>query len=210
MQGWRSTAVVVSAVWLAGGCATTLKTAYAPLSAPAYMKTINVPVVVRNVSDRRSMDAYTYYERDMDKGRFDKAITTTVRTALETELKRLGMQVLSRDLSESKPSMFLDCAITDCRAVITEKMFASNVLDISLSLNFRWFDANGGLVEENDRSEKHSRKIGVGTVPVLPFDAGQIQDFGNELINSLLPVAIEKELRLNKYLQGLNPNPLKS
>jgi hypothetical protein len=61
----------------------------------------------------------------------------------------------------------------------------------------------GKVIEENARIEKRIRKLGIGKKPTLPFDASQIQQYGNDLINDLLPRVIEKEIRLNKYLQGL-------
>lgn len=184
------------------GCSSTLKTVYSPTFTPIYTEKINMPVMLRGVTDKRSMNPFTYYREDMDTGNFDRAITDIVREAVEKEFQRLGLQVLnSKDSVGTKNITIVDCEVLDFQATITKGFFSSDVLDLSVSIRFRWIDSKTSKVlEENERSMKKTQKIGFGNTPVLPMGTTQIKEYGNELINNLLLRVIEKELRLNKFL----------
>src|ERR1019366_6674503 len=42
----------------------------------------------------------------------------------------------------------------------------------------------------------------MGNVPTLPFDNAVVQDYGNEMVNDLLPRLIEKELLSASFLSA--------
>jgi hypothetical protein len=185
------------------GCATTLKTAYAPVSEPIYTERINIPVVIKKVVDKRNMDPFTYYQKGVDTAKFDRAVTDIIREALTTEFQRLGLRIVKNEehaLSENLVSV--ECEVLDFGAIVKERFLKSNVLELSVAIKFKWLDPTTGTVlEENERVEKRIRKLGWGEVPTLPFDSEIIEDYGNQLINDLLPRVIEKELRANNVLK---------
>lgn len=183
--------VLLTALVLISGCSSTLPVSYMPSSLPHYARSIGGSVVIKNITDSRSMDGLTYYEFHLDKGNFDKPLKNIVQVALETELKRAGLTVVSNPDSTATPDVFLDCNIMDCKALINEKLFA-NTLDLYMSLRFRWTDAKTGqLLDETENTERETRQLGIHK-PKLPTGAREIEDYGNRLINILLPRVIEK------------------
>ena len=195
--------IIILSFILLYGCTTTLKTTYAPVSEPIYTERINLPVVIKKVIDKRNVEPFIYYQKGMDIAKFDKSVTQIVREALTTELQRLGLQVVKAEKPISyKNTVALECEVIEFGAVVTEKFLGSNVLKLTVAIKFKWLDPTTDTVlEENERIEKRVRKLGWGEVPSLPFDSEIIEDYGNQLINDLLPRVIEKELRANKILK---------
>lgn len=185
------------------GCTVTLKTTYTPVSEPIYTEKINIPVVIKKIIDKRSMGPSTYYQRDTDTAKFDRAVTDIIREALRTEFQRLGLRIVKdRESIDSENLVFVECEVLDFEATVIEKFLSSNVLELSVAIKFKWLDpTTGTILEENERVEKRTRKLGWGEIPNLPFDSELIKDYGNQLINDLLPRVIEKELRANKVLK---------
>ena len=75
------------------------------------------------------------------------------------------------------------------------------MLDLAVMIRFKWRNPGTGEVEENVRVEKRTRKLGYGDDPQLPFAAGQMKGWGDELVNDLFPRVIEKELKQARCLR---------
>lgn len=183
------------------GCTMTTKSIYRPVSPTIYTERVKIPVIVKAVIDKRSMGPLVYYQKDLDTVSFDRPVTLIVKEALITEFRHLGLQVLEEKSTSPENTFLVECEVLDFGAVINEAGFFSDTLTLSVALKFKWIAyKSGDVLEENERIEKRTRKIGKGEAPVLPFGIPQIEDYGKQLVNDLLPRVIEKELRLNKLL----------
>jgi hypothetical protein len=192
----------VSVLTFSTGCQSTLKTAYRPSYTATYIHTKKLQVTLANVSDKRSGKPAVYYQNSSngDTGAFDRPVADLVREAIAEELKRAGLA----SASEAVPAATLNCEVLDLKATITQPFWSSATLDLFVVLRFEWRDAKtNSLIEANERSERRSRKLGTN-VPSLPFGASVVQDFGNEMINDMLPRVIEKEFHLASVLRGEN------
>jgi hypothetical protein len=115
------------------------------------------------------------------------------------EFERAGL--VPSDASHAKYTV--SCEILEFDANLTERLFKSDLLDMSVVVNFEWRDAASGAVLANDeRSERRSHQLTFGERPALPFDSGVIQSYGNELVNDMLPRVIEKELNFAPFLRA--------
>jgi hypothetical protein len=188
------------------GCATMTKSSYSPNSAPIYTEPLNVCVTLSSVTDKREMEPTAYYKsfQMWDKANYDRNVSDIVRDALETELSRAGAQIQKpENASTTTNAVTLNTELLEYIAHASRPpgLFKSDLLDLKVRVRFSWADSKGKLLEENERSESVSRKLGVGKGPVMPYAAAEIRGYGEELMNTLLPRVIEKEIRLNKALK---------
>lgn len=184
---------------LAAGCSSTLKVRYSPVSPPMYTEKVPVQVTIGTVTDDRGMDAAVYWTNGFDKSSYDRSVADAVKEALRSEFQRAGMCVSPEGSGASK-ALTLNCKVLDFRAQLTIKPFRSSTVDEVVTLRFQLVDPSTGMVlDESDRTEKRTIQLGWGDNPQLPFQAAQIEGYVNDLVNSLLPDAIEKELRLTKW-----------
>jgi hypothetical protein len=186
---------------LSSGCQSTLTTAYAPCYKPDYSKVARIRVALQPVTDQRSDKPNVYYlnSKNGDTGEFDRPAADIVREAVETELERAGQTLCE----SSSSAAVLSCELLELRASIAEPILQSPTLDLSVAIRFEWRDPKSGAVlRSNERSERRSRKLSMGGVPRLAgFDQTVVRDYGNEMINDLLPRVIEKELCSVSLLQ---------
>jgi hypothetical protein len=182
------------------GCQSTLKATYAPLYKPDYSKLARTQVALGPVTDARSAKPNVYYvnSKNGDSGVFDRPAANIVREAVNKELLRAGQHVFRI----STNSASLGCELLELQAGITEPFFQPPTLDLSVAIRFEWRDQNGTLLWSDEHSEHRFRKLGWRGVPRLAgCDQAAVRDYGNELINDLLPRVIEKELRSVPLLQ---------
>jgi len=194
--------LLIAALALCAGCATSVKTTYSPVSLPIYTQRIGSSVAVGKVADSRDIEATGYYKsfQMWDKANYEKPVSEVVREALTTELKRAGATVQDLVGTASTESIAVDTEVLEYIAEVTRPkgLFPSDVLDLKVRMRFRWTDSTGKVLEENERSECTTRKLGVGKGPVLPYAGAEVRGYGEELMNSILPRVIEKEIRLTK------------
>ena len=186
-----------------GGCATSVKSTYSPVSPPTYTKRIGDSVTIASVIDKRNVEGTGYYKsfQIWDKSNYERNVSDIVGDALQTELTRAGASILKSGTSGStQGNIILKAEILEYLAEVTRPtgLFVSDVLDLKVSVRFRWTDSKGKLLGENTRNEHVTRKLGVGKGPVLPYDGAQVRGYGEELLNTLLPRVIEKEIRYSK------------
>ena len=187
------------------GCHTTIRTHYAPTAPPIYTSPLQGDVTIGSITDKRELPAAAYYRsfRIWDKAKYDTNVCDLVREALTVELGRAGLTVHQAANPSTAPSgLTLNVEVLEYLADVPYErgLFKPNVLESKVALRFFWVDPAGKVVEEDERSESVTRKLGIGKAPSLPVDAAEIRGFGEELMNSLLPRTIEKEIRLNKVL----------
>jgi len=185
----------------ASGCQSTLTTTYAPYYRPDYSKLGRIRVALQPVTDHRSDKPNVYYlnSKNGDTGEFDRPAADIVREAVETELERAGQTLCE----SSSSAAVLSCELLELRASIAEPFMESATLDLNVAIRFEWRDPKSGAVlGSNERSEHRSRKLSRNGVPRLAaFDQAVVRDYGNEMINDLLPRVIEKELCSISLLQ---------
>jgi hypothetical protein len=177
-----------------------MKTEYNPTYTPTYSDVMKkISVVVSAGSDKRGTKPSVYYEnRNGDTGQFDKPVADIVREAMAAEIRRAGLT-----LSDQGGEMAVSCEVLELKASITETFMHSPILDLSVVVAFEWKNTGtGAVLARNERSERRSRKLGIGKMPKLPFDQAVVQDYGNELINDMLPRVIEKELHSASFLHA--------
>jgi hypothetical protein len=181
------------------GCQSTLKTEYNPTYTPTYSDIRKkTSVVIIAVTDRRSMKPAVYYQNSHngDTGQFDKPVADIVREAVAAEIRRAGLTLLDQGGETA-----LTCEVLDLKASITEPFLSSPILDLSVVVAFEWKNRQtNDLLAGNERSERRSRKLGMGNVPKLPLQEAVVKDYGNELINDMLPRVIEKEFHSASFL----------
>ncbi len=199
--------VVLLSVLVLTGCASILNVPYQPNSPTVYTEKFALRASVRTVSDERNLDPAQYWvnpDTKLDRAKYDRPVAEIVREALQAEFQRAGLNPPSgQGTAESKASIALNCQVTDFKALFSSKLFGSNSVELVVSLRFQWIDPNNGtLLEENERAERRLLDLGFGNEPTLPFEVGQIKGYGTQLVNDLLPRAIEKEIRLNKQLRA--------
>lgn len=173
------------------GCQTTMKAEYNPINTPTYPVTRNVPLVIASVSDKRNGKATAYYKFRNDTGCYDQPVAGLVREALAVECQRSGF-VLSQPNGAAAE---VRCEVLDFKASITEPaFFQSGTVNLTVVVVFEWRDPEtGSVLVRNEQSERRSHNLGNQT-PVLPFAEPMIHDYGQELLNDMLPRVIEKEL----------------
>jgi hypothetical protein len=190
---------------LSAGCTTSMKGVYSPASPPIYTESLHGSVTVSSVLDKRGMKPNAYFVsfRRLDEATYDRSVTDIVREALDAELKRAGAEVQNpAATSTAADGIHLKAEVLEYVARVSRPgIFESDTLDLKVSVRFRWMDSSGKLLEENERSEQVMRQLGMGKAPVMPFGDTQIESYGEELMNTLLPRVIEKEIRLNKALK---------
>ncbi len=198
--------VVGSLIIVCAGCATNMTSTYSPTSPAVYAEALQANVTVSDVTDKRAMEPAAYYKsfQSWDKANYDRSVALIVSEALETELVRAGAQVNQTTSTNSvAKSMTLKAEVLEYLADVQRPtgFMVSDVLNLKVALRFSWVDSAGKLLEENERSELVTRKLGVGKGPVLPYGSAEVKDYGAELMNTLLPRVIEKEIRLNKVMK---------
>ena len=182
------------------GCQSTMQGVYGPSYLTTYAIAPGTPVFITGVSDRRrgKPEAYYFNPRNGDVGQFDKPVADIVREAMKWEFQRGGLTLA--DTGNAKYAV--DCEILEFKATLTERLFQSSILDMSVVVNFEWRDSGtGAVLASNERSERRSHQLTMGERPTLPFDTGVIQSYGNELVNDMLPRVIEKELNFAPFLR---------
>jgi hypothetical protein len=196
--------ILISVFFLGTGCKSVLKSEYNPNRTPLYSAAMkNVSVGIASVSDKRGGNPAAYYQYMNDTGCYDRPVADLVRDAMEAECRRSGCIISSPDSA----TMALSSEIHNFKASVTQPpMFGSATLDLSVVMVFEWRNSGtGNVLARNERSEHRSRKIGM-SIPMLPFGKSEIQGYGQELLNDLLPQVIEKELRLFSEASALSSN----
>jgi hypothetical protein len=200
--------IVLGVLTFGTGCQTTLKTKYNPTYSTTYPVTRNVPMVIASVSDKRAGDPAVYYKFQNDTGRYDQPVADLVQEALAVECQRSGF-VLSQPNGAAAE---VRCEVLDFKASVTPPaLFRSGTVDLTVVVVFEWRDTGTGKVlTRNEQSERRSHNLGNQT-PQLPFAEPMIHDYGQELLNDMLPRVIEKELcslpQTQTILSGPQPEP---
>lgn len=192
--------VILGMAAFLAGCQSTLQTAYNPTYTPSFSTTAKGHVMITAISDKRNTKPGVYYQNSSngDTGQFAKPVADLVREALAAELQQGGLSLSDK----ASATATLSCEVLELKAAITEPFLRSPILDLSVALGFEWKDAKtGSVLARNERSERRSRKLGMGNVPSLPFGQAVVKDYGNELINDMLPRVIEKELASISFLR---------
>lgn len=191
---------------LSASCSATAKSAYAPTTAPVYEQKRQGTVTLAGVSDSRGMDRTAYLKsfQHWDSGEYDRPVVDIVRDALQTELSRSGIAILNTPAASSGfPKLNVD--VLDYSARLTRAPFTSDTLELQIRLKFTWTDPDGRVAEENERSERATRELGMSAAPIMPTGAAGIRSYGDELMNALLPKVIEKEIRKSKVIAPAPP-----
>lgn len=201
--------IAIVALSVLAACSTTANVTYQPISTPSYTEKLGPRISIRSVTDERTLPPNEYWMNPrvpLDTAKYSRPVASIVQEALQTEFQRAGTPPETETGTRSgsaHDTLALDCRVVDFKAVFTPstKLFGSNAIEMIVALRFRWLDPkNGQLVEENERAERRHRDVGLGT-PTLPFEASQIEDYGTQLVNELLPAVIAKEIQLNKRLR---------
>ncbi len=197
---------------LCAGCSTRVtgvKSSYSPNSPPIYTESFHGSLTVSRIRiiDKRDMEPTAYYKSfyTSNEANYDRNVSDIVGEALKTELDRAGVGAQkSANTSATTNGTTVRAQVLEYLAHVSRPtgfFLVSDVLDLKVSIRFRWIDEDGKLLEENIRSEHVTRKLGVSNAPIMPTGSEQIEDYGKELMNSVLPRVIEKEIRLNKVLK---------
>lgn len=199
-----SNLLLLAALAFSTGCQSTLRTSYNPTDIPTYYNLKKIPVEVGAVSDGRNTKPTVYYQNSSngDTGRFDRPVADIVRQAVALELQRAGLA----ETNGTSAGVIVNCEVLEFRATITQPFLASPILHLVVAIRFQWKDAKTkSVLVTDEQSERRSLKLGMGNVPSLPFDQAVIQDYGNELINDMLPRVIEKEFNSISILHSDRP-----
>jgi hypothetical protein len=199
-------AASLAVLLLATGCQTTQNGVYQPSHTPVPPHRQTGSITMADVIDQRGTKPPIYYQNSIngDCGQYDRPVAQIVFEAVQTEWQRAGFRLT--DLAAS--DVLLRCEVIDWRATITETFWGAATLDLCVAVVFEWQDPRTQtLLARNERSERRSRKLGLGNTPSLPFDSVVIKDYGNELMNDLLPRVIEEELRACGALFTQNQKP---
>lgn len=194
-----SSGILLFSVLLMSAC-TTCEAVYDPERPPVYPDAVTrVPVQLKAVNDhRKSTGNRTYYRHVWDTARFDRTVTRIVEEALETEIRRFGL-----NLVDSNPARFIECNVHDCSATFIQGTWGGNKVNLVLSLKFKIIDPTSGRIEE-ENTRTATRTIELGSfVPQIMTGGAMIRGFGDSLVNSLLPDVISQELTSNRYFQRL-------
>jgi len=194
----HSVLILALLVCVAGvGCRTTTSSHYQPQDPPTYARVWDQAIYLRRVADlRTNAEPNVFYRHYQDEARYDRSIRFIVHEAVLQELIRAGLRS-----ARMAPEAYLECDVLEFKADVTEHETGSPDLELALVIRFRWLvPESDQVLAENIRRLERRRVLGSADVVALPFDVEQVQGFGHELLNDMLPRLIERELTLNSWL----------